>query len=161
MKFRVFVGLGTKMSRFQYCYSLRWLCFWGRGAKWALSLELITCPSFAYPVFEFWTFHGVYHIQHDVLIFKILLLLLLLYFFSSLTHKYEKTKQYKARDYFKLLSPGLIIMVDRSEIIISFHMPCEDGCTMCKFKTNLGTQITQTSVGLFSVFGQVWIWFKE
>jgi hypothetical protein len=60
--------------------------------------------------------------------------------------------QYKVRDYLKLLSPGLIIMIDRSEIIISFHTPCEDGCTLCKFKTNLGTQISQTSAGWFLRF---------
>jgi hypothetical protein len=73
----------------------------------------------------------------------------------------KKPNSTKVRDYFKLLSPGLIIMVDQSEIIISFHTPCEDGCTLCKFKTNLGTQISQTSAGWLSVFGRVWIWFKE
>jgi hypothetical protein len=131
--------------------------------KWALSLELITCPSFAYPDFEFWTFHGVYHIQREVLIFEILLLLLFYYLLFSPASpiNMKKTKPYKVRDYLKLLSPGLIIMVDRSEIIISFHTPCEDGCTMCKFKTNLGTQISETSADWFSVFGRVWIWFKE
>ncbi len=70
------------------------------GGKWALSLEFITCPSFTYPMFEFWTLLGVCHIQRKVLILKILLLLLLL-IFPSLTHKYEKTKQYKVRDYLK------------------------------------------------------------
>ncbi len=74
MKFRVFVWLGTKNKPFSVLLQLGMTMLLREGSKGALSLELITCPSFAYPVFEFWTLRGVYHIQREVLILKILLL---------------------------------------------------------------------------------------
>jgi hypothetical protein len=77
VKFRVFVGLPTKVSFFSIATAWDDYAFEGGGGKWALSLELITCTSFAYPMFQFWTFRGVYHIQHEVL------LLLLLFFPAS------------------------------------------------------------------------------
>jgi hypothetical protein len=88
-----FVGLGTKMSRFQYCYSLGRLHFWGRWVGQMGSESWVNYMSF-FRIPRLWILDLSWCLSHptwSINFWNIIIIIILLFIiFSGLTHKYEK-----------------------------------------------------------------------